>query len=582
MPPQADHPHSSGARAALPTTAAGRQFGQLVRDRLANDPGWRTFTTDQKRWVCPWCLAAVARRHQRSWEDSIGAHLEGCRHYGNGRFAPQPPGSVQAQLSFENMVCRVESDLAWQVFDSNGMWICPSCLERVPDARAVANQRSTLTYRGMALHLQRCAAYGAGTLNAAPVVRAAKDRVGGGITRATTSISMPARTPSGGAPSHTARTASPVKPQGTIPANAIPVATPVRGMPIAQPVGRLTPLSNIAMPAGQAPPTAQPVTGQPVTAQPVTAPVQPPVAGVSSTGSQLRMRRFITPSPDGDKVMDQADAGQAPGFNWMDAADAAAGAVTAEPAVPMVESTDLMRARDLQQKFLGEAPEVPGFTFATRYEPCDHVSGDFFSFIRLLDGRIGFAIGDVSGHGMQAGLVMSMAKKTLEIYGELIGDPAEVLAKVNDALAGDLGGKMFVSMTYAIISPADRTISWARAGHPPAMKINPASTEITEIKPPGMVVGMKHGKVFRSSLEVEVTHLEPGDTFLLYTDGVTEMTNSQGEEFETDRLRAILERHAADGPNALLTQVMDRIRHFRGSIPVADDVTLLALSVDKA
>lgn len=307
--------------------------------------------------------------------------------------------------------------------------------------------------------------------------------------------------------------------------------------------------------------------------------------GVSTTGSHLRMRRFITPSPDAASPAPSSPAPAADGhqavasFSWMDDADAAAGSVAVPAPQPHLERTDLMRARDLQQKMLAEAPEIPGYVFATRYEPCDHVSGDFFSFIRLLDGRVGFAIGDVSGHGMQAGLVMSMAKKTLEIYGELIGDPAEVLAKVNDALAGDLGGKMFVSMTYAILSPAERTIRWVRAGHNPTLATNAKTHEVVEIKPPGMVVGMKGGQIFRDSLQVETTHLNPGDTFLLYTDGVTEMTNAQGEEFETARLREVMDRHAADGPEALLTQVMDRIRHFRGSQPIGDDVTLLALAV---
>ncbi len=567
----------------MPSTAAGRQLGQLVRERLANEAAWRTFTTDQKRWVCPWCLAAVSRRQQRSWEDSIGAHLEGCRHYGGGRFSPQPPASVQAQLSFENMVCRAESDAAWQVFDSQGLWICPACLERVPDARLVANQRNTLTFRGMALHLQRCAVYGAGTLNVAPVVRAAKDRPPGSVnTRATSAMHLPVRTPSGGAPAQFGRSQAPARnppqmtPQRPASGEAVrvkpreeaplpPVATPIRGAPVAQPM---------------APPPSKPTPTQAITARPLT-------SSGPTTGSHLRTRRFLTPQPEAQAqapapaaAPDPPAAAAGASFDWMDVADAAAGAVTAEPAVPHLERTDLMRARDLQQKFLADAPEIPGFVFATRYEACDHVSGDFFSFIRLLDGSIGFAIGDVSGHGMQAGLVMSMAKKTLEIYGELIADPAEVLAKVNDALAGDLGGKMFISMTYAILSPADRTIRWARAGHNPAMAINRHSGKFSEIKPPGMVVGMKGGQVFRDSLQVELTHLDPGDTFLLYTDGVTEMTNAQGEEFETDRLREVVQRHASEGPDALLTQVLDRIRHFRGSTPVGDDVTLLALAVE--
>jgi hypothetical protein len=351
-----------------------------------------------------------------------------------------------------------------------------------------------------------------------------------------------------------------------------PIATPVSGAPVARP---------LVPPVAQAvPPVARPVSS----ASPAGLPQVPPVAQpLGGTGSHLRSRRFVTPAPDvSAATVPPAKPPAQPhgeGFTWMDDADAAAGAIVREDQ-PHLERSDLLRARDLQKKMLAEAPQLPGYSFATRYEPCDHVSGDFFSFIRLLDGRLGFAIGDVSGHGMQAGLVMSMAKKTLEIYGELIGDPAEVLAKVNDALAGDLGGKMFVSMTYAILSPSERTIAWARAGHNPTLVRNIHEGDTREIKPPGMVVGMKAGQVFRDSLQVETTVLRSGDIFLLYTDGVTEMTNSQDEEFESDRLREIIERCGPDGPDALLTQIMDRVRHFRGSKPVADDITLLALAVE--
>lgn len=568
MPPPGDH-NVSGQRPALPSTAAGRQLGQMVRERLAADQGWNTFTSDQRRWVCPYCLAAVARRPQRSWEDSIGAHLELCRHYGGGRFSPQPAAAVQSQLSFENMVCRAETDAAWQVFDSGGVWICPSCLDRVPDARLVANQRNTLTYRGMALHLQRCAAYGSGNIHPPQVVRAAKDRSGTGNTRATTAVGLPARTPMGGAPAQRAPVATPVgmPVQTAPPRDAVPVATPVAS-PLAPPVSR-----------PPAPPPTQAIQLPSAAQVPTRTHVPMPPSSPGSSSSQLRMRRFVTPGPEAPGAVAAPPAGQdAPLLGWMDDADAAAGAVAASVPAQHLERTDLMRARDLQQKMLAEAPEVPGFSFATRYEPCDHVSGDFFSFIRLLDGRVAFAIGDVSGHGMQAGLVMSMAKKSLEIYGELIGDPAEVLAKVNDALAGDLGGKMFVSMTYAVLSPSERTIRWVRAGHNPTLLFNTRTGASCEIKPPGMVVGMKGGQLFRDSLQVEITQVQPGDMFLLYTDGVTEMTNAQGEEFDVGRLCEVMQRCAAEGPEPLLTQVMDRIRHFRGSQPIGDDVTLLALA----
>lgn len=576
MPPTGDQHSLSGQRAAA---MVGRSVAALVRERLAADRSWHSFTEDQRRWVCLWCLSAVARRPQRNWEDSIATHLEGCRHFGGGRFAQQPAASVQAQLSFENMVSRVESDPAWQVFDAQGAWVCPACLERIPNARLVQGARNTLTYRGMALHLQRCPVYARGVLNAPPVVRAARDRpAGAGNTRQTSALSLPLRTPTGSPaagsvpgvrpPSAALPAAIPVD-QSRPSSGPHPIATPVSGAPVARPL--VPPVAQVA------PPVARPVSSNSPAGMPQVPPVAQPLGG---TGSHLRSRRFVTPAPEAVVPPPAAPAQpHGEGFTWMDDADAAAGAIVREEQ-PHLERSDLLRARDLQKKMLAEAPQLPGYRFATRYEPCDHVSGDFFSFIRLLDGRLGFAIGDVSGHGMQAGLVMSMAKKTLEIYGELIGDPAEVLAKVNDAIAGDLGGKMFVSMTYAILSPSERTIAWARAGHNPTLVRNIHEGETSEIKPPGMVVGMKAGQVFRDSLQVETTVLRSGDIFLLYTDGVTEMTNSRDEEFESDRLREVLERCGPDGPDALLTQIMDRVRHFRGSKPVADDITLLALAVE--
>lgn len=482
-----------GSRVLVP--ASGKALAAWVRERLRDDPAWQTFTADQ-RWVCPWCLSVIGRRPQRSWEDSIAAHLDVCRHFAGGTRPPLAPEAVQAQIAFENLVHRAKSDPAWQVYDG-GVWVCPACLQRIPPVRAIGGAPSVLTYREMAAHLQCCAAYAAGRLHPVEMVRAA----------------------------------------------------------IAPPVA--TPLAAPRLPAGAAPPSATPLSGQRVL---------PP----SST--RVALPAFPARPPP---AAPQAPAIIAPELAWMDEADRAAAREVgaAEP------SDDLRRARDLQQRLLAEAPQVPGFAFATRYEPCDHVSGDFFCFVRLPDGGIGFAIGDVSGHGMQAGLVMSMAKKTLEIYAAQGGGPRRVLAQVNDALAGDLAGTMFVTLIYAVLSPARRSIRWARAGHPPALVCNHLLGTSGEIRPAGMALGMKTGALFADSLEEQELDVVAGDTFLLYTDGITETANAQGEEFGEERLREVFARHAAAGPDALLTEIMDRVRHFRGPGPARDDLTLLALAV---
>ena len=193
--------------------------------------------------------------------------------------------------------------------------------------------------------------------------------------------------------------------------------------------------------------------------------------------------------------------------------------------------SDVANARNLQAKMLAPSPELPGFKFATRYQACSDITGDFYEFITLSDGRIGFALGDDSGHGVQAGLIKSKAKKTLEIYAGLGAGPVETLCKVNDALTRDLGGNMFISMIYGILDPDRRSITWARAGGTPALRFTTATGELHEIKPPGMVLGMKAGQTFRQSLKEESTEMSAGQTILLYTDGVTETMNSQQEEW---------------------------------------------------
>ena len=267
-------------------------------------------------------------------------------------------------------------------------------------------------------------------------------------------------------------------------------------------------------------------------------------------------------------------------FNWMDEAENLAPPKNSSSAATAANNTDMIKAKAVQQGLMQKPPEIPGYTFGATFEACTEISGDFYQFIRLPDGRVGFALGDVSGHGVQAGLIMSMAKKTFEIYASMSLSPAETLSKVNDALARDLGGKLFISMVYALLDPNERTITWARAGHNPSIRYNPDDGVIEEIKPPGMVVGIKSGPMFRNSLKEQVTNIRSGDIILLYTDGITETMNLQQEEFDTERLFDVIKKFGHEGPEILVSRIMEIIRHFRGPQPPGDDATLLALRVE--
>ena len=260
------------------------------------------------------------------------------------------------------------------------------------------------------------------------------------------------------------------------------------------------------------------------------------------------------------------------GASWLDAAEAGAAAAADR-------EHDLSRARAVQLGLMHEAPTLAGFRFATRYESCTEISGDFNQFIPLANGRVGFAQGDVSGHGVQAGLIMAMANKILELYAAQGLGPKEVVAKVNDALANDLGGRMFITMTYAELDPATRRVQWVRAGHNPTL-LHRRATGVTErLLPKGMMVGTPAVGIFRQILGEETTQLEPGDTVILFTDGLTEAMDAQDEEYGDDRLVAVIARHAGDGPQALVDHIFADLAAHRKGRAMADDASLIVLMV---
>lgn len=266
-------------------------------------------------------------------------------------------------------------------------------------------------------------------------------------------------------------------------------------------------------------------------------------------------------------------------LSWIDALaeEDSAESISSEK---QITNSDMIQAGKVQQKMLKDAPVIEGFQFATRYESCDEVSGDFYEFIQLPEGKIGFSQGDVSGHGMQAGLVMSMTKKILAINARRGQNPSEVLASVNEELIHDLNGKTFVSMTYGILDVYQRKINWARAGHNPSILYNIHTKELRSLKPPGMVAGLRDTFLFRNTLREEELTLNSGDIFLMYTDGLTETSNRQGEPYRQEKLEEVIKAWGQLEVNELLERIMDSARSFRGGGPITDDITVLAIKVE--
>jgi sigma-B regulation protein RsbU (phosphoserine phosphatase) len=232
---------------------------------------------------------------------------------------------------------------------------------------------------------------------------------------------------------------------------------------------------------------------------------------------------------------------------------------------------ELEIARRIQSSILPEAmPELKGVQIAARYVPMSEVAGDFYDFLVVDDHRVGLLIADVSGHGVPAALVASMVKVAIAAQAEHAHDPAKVMAGLNSVLSGKLQGQ-FVTAAYLFLDLETRKASYSAAGHPPLLHYRAAERSIDDVVENGLILGIMP---FASYESKEFT-VNPGDRFLLYTDGVVE-ANQRGEEFGEERVKQVLLRplSAQDICRSLGTEInawSQGIAH--------DDVTIVAVGI---
>ena len=231
-------------------------------------------------------------------------------------------------------------------------------------------------------------------------------------------------------------------------------------------------------------------------------------------------------------------------------------------------------ASKMQQSILPtHFPKGSDYEVFGNMEPARSVGGDFFDVMQLDNGHIGLAIADVSDKGVPAALFM-MSTRTL-LKGSAIGssNPSEVLGEVNDLLNEDNDTAMFVTTLYATYDPASGELSYANGGHNSPLIVHADGT--SHLLP--LTGGIALGVVPDLEYEQNTVTLLPGDTLVLYTDGVTEAMNVDGEEFGTQRLQEVFV-----GPNSKNGQeasqaVFQAVSSFAGDTPQSDDITCLTL-----
>jgi serine phosphatase RsbU (regulator of sigma subunit)/ketosteroid isomerase-like protein len=232
---------------------------------------------------------------------------------------------------------------------------------------------------------------------------------------------------------------------------------------------------------------------------------------------------------------------------------------------------ELEVARSIQQASLPEEVPTPeGWQIAPYYQPAREVGGDFYDFLELADGRLGVVVGDATGKGVPAALMMASTRSTLRAVAQASESPGDALRRVNDPLATDIPSNMFVTCFYAILDPNSGTLSYANAGHDLPYLWHGGDCE--ELRARGMPLGLMAGM----SYEEKEMVLDAGETALFYSDGLVEAHDPQGEMFGFPRLRALIAEHAQK--ESLDEALLEELYSFVGEgWEQEDDITLLTL-----
>lgn len=232
---------------------------------------------------------------------------------------------------------------------------------------------------------------------------------------------------------------------------------------------------------------------------------------------------------------------------------------------------ELDMARGLQRALIpGQPPSVPGVEVAFTYEPAIQIGGDLMDLLPLENGRLLVFIGDSMGHGVEAAMLMAIAKTALHAVTRTLSNPAAVLHQINLELAGLIGDR-FVTAACALLDPAAGLAEVALAGNVQPLRYDARSGGVTRLGDSGLPLGIRAGETYTTAR----SEFSPGDSLVFCTDGLVEAMNARGEVYGNERLAALVGRHGrSDAADLLQVIEADHKDHCQG-LAAKDDVTVL-------
>lgn len=234
---------------------------------------------------------------------------------------------------------------------------------------------------------------------------------------------------------------------------------------------------------------------------------------------------------------------------------------------------ELRIAKEVQQAlFPRQLPSDGGIEFSAICVPSSVIGGDYYDVLRLPDGRTVFAIADISGKGISAAIIMANLQALLRVLSTSLLEPGEVCRKLNEHLYQVTDSSKFATLFYAEWAPSEKRLRYINAGHNAPLLLGDSRQQRLDIG--GMPLGMFPEIDFATGDAC----LRPGDTVVLYSDGITEAASKEGEEFGEERLEALVKSHCGKPLTEIQELVLERVRQWSALVP-EDDMTLVIARV---
>jgi serine phosphatase RsbU (regulator of sigma subunit) len=237
---------------------------------------------------------------------------------------------------------------------------------------------------------------------------------------------------------------------------------------------------------------------------------------------------------------------------------------------------ELELAGQIQASFLPyNFPTIPGWQLAVTLLPARETSGDFFDVIELGDGRLGILVADVADKGIGSALYMALSRTLIRTYAEEYeAEPEVVFFAANNRLLKDAGANLFITVFYGILDAKDGVLTYSNAGHnPPFLIKNDRDEKIISLNRTGIAMGIEEN----STWTTETVNIDPGDIMILYTDGIPDAQDADGDFFDDEAIIEITRKNSTKFAHEIQSAIIDGVQAFTGDLPQSDDITLMVL-----